>query len=160
MYVEHTNLKFVRASALALPFRDASFDVVVNVEAAHAYRDYARFFSEAARMLRPGGTFLFADHCRSSDLHLLNKHLSKVGLAGELVNITANILHACVSDGDRRRRLIRSTIPWYWRPLVRHRLEDVAALEGSRNWKRFRLADRIYAMGHFTKLPEGDRHLV
>jgi ubiquinone/menaquinone biosynthesis C-methylase UbiE len=131
VYVEHANLRFIRASALALPFPDAIFDVVVNVEAAHAYRDYTTFFSEAARILRPGGTFLFADHCQSSKLHLLNQHLSMAGLAGELVDITANILQACVSDGDRRRRLFRSAIPWYLRPLVRRRFEDAAALQGS-----------------------------
>ena len=54
-------LEFVRGDAGALPFADGSFDVVVNVEASHCYPDFARFLAEVARVLRPGGRFLYAD---------------------------------------------------------------------------------------------------
>lgn len=54
-------LEFTRGDACALPFADASFDVVVNVEASHCYPDFARFLAEVARVLRPGGRFAYAD---------------------------------------------------------------------------------------------------
>ncbi|MBV8178737.1 MAG: methyltransferase domain-containing protein [Mycobacterium sp.] len=44
-----------------LPLPDASFDAVINVEAAHAYPHLSRFLAEVARVLRPGGDFLYAD---------------------------------------------------------------------------------------------------
>src|SRR5438552_402454 len=48
-------LRFVQGDALKLPFADASFDAVINVEASHCYPDFPRFLAEVARVLRPGG---------------------------------------------------------------------------------------------------------
>jgi ubiquinone/menaquinone biosynthesis C-methylase UbiE len=54
-------LDFVQGNAESLPFADQSFDAVINVEAAVHYVDFARFLTEVARVLRPGGHFLYAD---------------------------------------------------------------------------------------------------
>jgi len=55
------NAQFVRASAEQLPFPKASFDVVTTRLAAHHFDDVARAMSEVARVLRPGGIFIFID---------------------------------------------------------------------------------------------------
>jgi ubiquinone/menaquinone biosynthesis C-methylase UbiE len=57
-------LDFVRGDAENLPFPDESFDAVINVEASHQYPDFARFLAEVARVLRPGGHFLYTDNRR------------------------------------------------------------------------------------------------
>lgn len=54
-------LKFVQGDAEKLPFPDESYDVVLNVEASHHYPNFPRFLTEVARVLRPGGHFLYAD---------------------------------------------------------------------------------------------------
>ena len=54
-------LDFIQGDAGKLPFGDESFDVVINVEASHCYPDLPRFLAEVARVLRPGGQFLYAD---------------------------------------------------------------------------------------------------
>ena len=54
-------LSFVQGDAQKLPFGDASFDAVVNVEASHCYPDFPGFLAEVARVLRPGGHLLYAD---------------------------------------------------------------------------------------------------
>ena len=54
-------LNFVHGNAEDLPFPDNSFDAVINVEASHAYPTLSKFLSEAARVLKPGGDFLYAD---------------------------------------------------------------------------------------------------
>lgn len=54
-------LDFVQGDAEDLPFADQSFDVVINVEASHHYPRLPRFLSEVARVLRPGGHFLYTD---------------------------------------------------------------------------------------------------
>ena len=57
-YGENDRLRFVEGSALDLPFPDASFDVVLNVEASNDYGDRPRFFlrgrpgAEARRRVR------------------------------------------------------------------------------------------------------------
>ena len=54
-------LTFVQGDAQRLPFPDGSFDAVINVEASHCYPDFPGFLAEVARVLRPGGHFLYAD---------------------------------------------------------------------------------------------------
>jgi ubiquinone/menaquinone biosynthesis C-methylase UbiE len=54
-------LDFVEGDAEDLPFADQSFDAVLNVEASHLYPHFPRFLSEVARVLSPGGHFLYAD---------------------------------------------------------------------------------------------------
>ena len=47
-----------RARAEDLPWRDATFDRIFCVNALHHFTDRARFFSEARRILKPGGGLL------------------------------------------------------------------------------------------------------
>ncbi|MGE2721077.1 phthiotriol/phenolphthiotriol dimycocerosates methyltransferase [Mycolicibacterium celeriflavum] len=54
-------LEFVHGDAEDLPFPAESFDVVINVESAHCYEHFDRFLAEVARVLRPGGAFLYTD---------------------------------------------------------------------------------------------------
>lgn len=54
-------LRFLSGDAQRLPFPDASFDALLNVEASHCYPDFPGFLREVARVLRPGGCFLYAD---------------------------------------------------------------------------------------------------
>jgi SAM-dependent methyltransferase len=48
-----------QADAMALPFADGEFDVVVCQFGAMFFPDKPRAFSEAHRVLKPGGTFIF-----------------------------------------------------------------------------------------------------
>jgi len=52
---------FVHGDAERLPFPDQSFDAVINVESSGAYPHFSRFLAEVARVLRPGGHFLYTD---------------------------------------------------------------------------------------------------
>jgi ubiquinone/menaquinone biosynthesis C-methylase UbiE len=61
-------LDFVHGDAEDLPFADQSFDAVVNVEASHLYPHFPRFLAEVARVLAPGGHFLYADFRRRHGL--------------------------------------------------------------------------------------------
>lgn len=56
-----TNLSTRLADVTALPYPDATFDVVTSRFSAHHYAEPARAVAEAARVLRPGGRFLLVD---------------------------------------------------------------------------------------------------
>lgn len=57
----HPRLGFVRGDAALLPFAGESFDVVTNLESSHCYPAPWLFFAEVWRILRPGGSFCYAD---------------------------------------------------------------------------------------------------
>jgi ubiquinone/menaquinone biosynthesis C-methylase UbiE len=54
-------LRFMQGDAEALPFGDAEFDVVLNIESSHNYPHPEKFFAEAVRVLKPGGYLVHAD---------------------------------------------------------------------------------------------------
>ena len=51
------NVSFVQGDVGALPFEDESFDVVLSLNAFHAFPDKEAAFRETCRVLKPGGTF-------------------------------------------------------------------------------------------------------
>ena len=69
-------LDFVHGSAEELPFADQSFDAVINIEASHCYARFPQFLAEVARVLRPGGHFLYADVRRRGDLAKWEEEMS------------------------------------------------------------------------------------
>ncbi len=54
-------VELLEASATELPFADASIDKIVSVEAAFHFPTREQFFSEAARVLKPGGVLSMVD---------------------------------------------------------------------------------------------------
>jgi SAM-dependent methyltransferase len=121
-------LAFRHADAEALPFADASFDAVVNVESAHCYPSMKRFLGEVYRCLRPGGYFLFADRCDRRHSERLRGQLRRARFSVvEERNITPNILRALDLDERRKVELIDRGVPW----LFRKAFKQFAATEGT-----------------------------
>lgn len=71
----------IQASALAVPFRDESFDIVFCDHGAMSFADPYLTVPEASRMLRPGGVFAFSmtapllDICTDPDTGELDERL-------------------------------------------------------------------------------------
>src|SRR5262249_55812722 len=76
----------LRAPAEDLPFADASFDVVVSTAVLCSVDDQPRAVRELRRVLRPGGTLLFAEHVRSDDPDLA-RHQDRMNWLSRLVTL-------------------------------------------------------------------------
>jgi SAM-dependent methyltransferase len=87
---------FFEGDAETLPFPDASFDIVTNVESSHSYPNINRFYSEVHRVLAPGGHFLYTDALGGAHLTTSIGYLQHIGFDVERQrDITANVLLSC-----------------------------------------------------------------
>lgn len=148
------NLSFATGDAEALPFPDGSFDAVVNVESSHCYGDVPKFFSEVARVLRPGGSFLFADLRDADEMDDLKRDLA--AQSGfeifEEEDITAQVAASLSIDHTRKLEQIERLAP----PRMAKMFKEFAGLQGtqifenlnSRSLLYFRFVVRKTSLGH------------
>lgn len=150
-YGTSERLNFIVGNALELPFADASFDVVLNVEASNDYPDRGQFFREVARVLKPDGVFLYTDTVRSGRQREMDEQLAAAGFTFEWDDITGNVAEACRLDSPRRRAVIRQRAPLLAKLVLGKQLDNYAAVEGSRKYQRFVDRQRLYLMTAATK---------
>jgi SAM-dependent methyltransferase len=106
-----------------------SVDVVISVESSHCYPSRPRFFEEVERILRPGGSFLFADLILSGDksegMDVVSPQLNEAGLIiEECIDIAENVLAArdAVSSSNSFRSRMRESMPLLVVPIVEESL--------------------------------------
>ena len=148
---DRPNLDFVEGSATDLPFGDASFDVVLNVEASNDYEDRQRFFREVARVLKPDGIFLYTDSFKTPQIDQMQRDLFKAGFEAEFTDVTKNVIEACRADTPRRREVVRRYAPLAARMLLGKSLANYAAMEGSTKFNAFVTGKRTYLMTAATR---------
>ncbi|MEI6713936.1 MAG: class I SAM-dependent methyltransferase [Verrucomicrobiota bacterium] len=122
------NLTFTQGDAQALPFADASLDVVLNVEASHCYPDFPGFLDEVARVLRPGGHFCYADFRFPEQIAAWETAITQAPL--ELVHkrdISAEVLRGMDLNAERSLALICAHLPKFLHSYSR----DFAGIPGS-----------------------------
>ncbi len=102
---DRPGLTFIAGDAEKLPFPEANFDVVLNVESSHCYPHMAEFLSEVHRVLKPGGLLLYADFrptapaadgaVAKDDIHDLLRQMAGAGLKiVEEEDITSEVMRA------------------------------------------------------------------
>lgn len=142
------NLAFTVGDAEHLPFPAASFDAVLNVESSHCYGHVDRFFAEAARVLRPGGFFLYTDFRAAEDVPAWHAALAVPGWERvDFEDITAAVADAMQADDARKRALIAEFI----HPRFQHLFGEFAGLVGGQMYTGFRARQILYHRFAFRK---------
>jgi ubiquinone/menaquinone biosynthesis C-methylase UbiE len=142
-------LAFEIGSAEALPFENDSFDAVLNVESSHCYGSMDGFLAEVRRVLKRGGSFLYADLREAASLEVWKDQLTRSGMKiVKEVDITANVLAALDADSDRKQTRIRKLIP---KPLLAS-FEDFAGIRGSNIYVGFQTGRLVYRCYQLQKL--------
>ena len=145
---QREGLRFVVGDAERLPFPDASFDFVVNVESSHCYGSIPAFLSEVHRVLKPGGRFACADFRDADKIANWRAQLVSSGL--RIVaerEITANVLAALDADNDRKLMLMQKHLPRSLYGLF----SDFAAVKGSLVYETFRKREMQYFLFELEK---------
>ena len=134
-------LEFVVGDAQRLPFADGSLDVVLNVEASHCYPDFPGFLAEVARVLRPGGHFLYADFRFRDQLAAWEQAIAAAPLkVVRTRGIRDEVLRGMERNAPRSEALIASRLPRFLHGLGR----DFAGVPGSRVHEALRTRELTY----------------
>ncbi|MCP5047857.1 MAG: methyltransferase domain-containing protein [bacterium] len=135
------NLDFIRGNALSLPLADNSVDVVLNVEASHGYGNFNAFIGEVARVLKPGGHFLYADFRVPAELETWESELNREEfqlMASREIN--PEVLKGMDQNSKRSNQLIAQSLPFYFRPAGR----VFAGIKGTRIYNALQNKTLIY----------------
>jgi len=102
--VNAPNAAFAQSDAAALPFADASFDLVTCRLAAHHFTDAAGAFREVARVLRPDGRLVLVDNYAPDDpsLDAFINELETLRDASHVCNHTIAGWRALLEDAELR----------------------------------------------------------
>ena len=146
-------LNYQQGDSMDMPFGDAEFDAVSNVESSHCYPDRGDFFKEVYRVLKPGGSFLFTDFtpAKSDGAIELADWESKMRAAGfgdiTSKDIRENVVRGLHADSKRRTDLIARRFPFGTRRLARL----WAGTQDSWIYDDFKTGLREYAIFHAVK---------
>jgi fatty-acid O-methyltransferase len=118
-------------------------DAVVNVESSHCYPRFDRFLAEVARVLRPGGMFLYADfrgryECAGWEAMLAGAPLRVVSWR----EINAEVSRGMERNSAQWQAMADRLVPRFLRP-SRQRPANSAIL---RNLNNERLLYRMYCL--------------
>lgn len=141
-------LEFRQGDAEDLPFADQSFDAVINIESSHLYPRFPVFLTEVARVLRPGGYFLYADARSSQEVAGWKVALANAPL--RMVSerpINAEVRRGMEKHLDRWQYVIDRATPALLRGLVRRFAPARRAYEDLRSGGSVE-----YRMYSFTKV--------
>lgn len=139
--------EFVVGRADRLAMDDATFDVVVNIEASHLYEDRKTFFAEVFRVLKPGGFFCYTDGCWAND----DCSADLAGAGFELIErreITANVIRSLDQDSARKEQLFDAMGD----AELSREYKDWGGVVGYRAYRRFVDRETLY-FSHLLKRP-------
>ena len=141
-------LDFVHGDAQSMPFPDESFDAVINVEASHSYPHFGRFLPEVARVLRPGGHFLYADF--RGYLEYDDWDAALAGMPMQMVSkreINAEVLGGLDNNSPRYLDLVGRHVPKFLQSFGRL----FAGTPGTLMYRELQRGRLSYRMYRFTK---------
>ena len=142
-------LEFIQGDAENLPFAENTFDGVINVEASHCYPNFSKFLGEVARVLRPGGHFLYADFRFRERWNEWEAALAAAPLQLQATrDINVEVLRGLAANSTRSQDLIARHLPKFLHGVGR----DFAGTKGSRIYNALTSGELSYRSYCFMKL--------
>lgn len=130
--------RFDVGDAEQLPFADASFDVVTNLESSCCYPHLERFYREVHRVLRPDGWFLYTDCLPVQRSAWAAAELEACGFVMTRDrDITSNVLRSC-------DEVARSRVSSFGESSDDAELEAFLGVPGSLNYENMRSGRSTY----------------
>lgn len=142
-------LAFLQADAGKIPFADADFDIVINVESSHCYPSMDTFLAEVHRTLRPKGHFLFTDFRHRDKMNILTDQLRNSGMAIiQSDDITRNVLTSMELYSATKLNWLKQTFP----KMLQKPLIEFGGIKGGAAYKAFETGKTVYT-SHVLQKP-------
>ena len=133
-YADQSNLEFIEGNAQDLPFEDANFDVVYNVESSHCYGDMGAFVEQAFRVLKSGGMFCWTDLRDAKTMEKLPALFESKGFEIiESADVVQEVLRALDEINETKMKAIEEKVP----NSVRRSFETFAGVKGTPVYEGF-----------------------
>ena len=133
-YADQSNLEFIEGNAQDLPFEDATFDVVYNVESSHCYGDMGTFVEQAFRVLKPGGMFCWTDLRDAKTMETIPALFESKGFEiDESADVVQEVLRALDEINETKMKAIEEKVP----NSVRRSFETFAGVKGTPVYEGF-----------------------
>jgi SAM-dependent methyltransferase len=141
---------FLIGDAESLPVPDSSIDVLLSIESACVYPHVHRFYRQAHRVLRRGGSFLYADCLDAQVVESRKAFLSCIGFhISDFRDITANVLLSCDQTAWDRYEDARRGAPLDDTSATN--LANLICVPGSRKYRKFLDGLRRYVVMELIK---------
>jgi SAM-dependent methyltransferase len=138
---------FLEGDAEMMPFADAYFQVVINIESSHSYPNLFDFYREVYRVLEPDGYFLYTDIFPSNSMEAHMSFLQELGFVCEQDrDITANVLLSCDEIANQRLQAFKNNDITIMR--------DFIGARGSRFYIEMETGLSTYRIFRFQKHPK------
>ena len=145
---QYSNLSFCVGDSEKAPFKDRSFDIVLNVESSHCYGNIPLFLKEVKRVLKPGGFFLWSDFRKTKEMPILFNSFLESGLVKiREKNITDFVINALKKMSSERKEKIKKHVPKFIQPVFM----SYAGIKGSDVYNSFIQNKLIYKSATFKK---------
>ena len=135
------NLFFKLGDAENLPFKDNTFDAVINIESSRCYGNMERFLSEVSRVVKPGGYFGWAD-LRAKDMVKETEFAFEKSNLTCIYNktITPEVINALDDIHDTKMKMINNHVPKF----LRSAFTDFAGAKNSKIYNSFKSGNAVY----------------
>ena len=135
------NLFFKLGDAENLPFKDNTFDAVINIESSHCYGNMERLLSEVSRVVKPGGYVGWAD-LRAKDMFKETEFAFEKSNLTCIYNktITPEVINALDDIHDTKMKMINNHVPKF----LRSAFTDFAGAKNSKIYNSFKSGDAVY----------------
>lgn len=140
-FYKQKGLSFTVADAHNLPFKENSFDIVINIESAHLYKDKPRFFKQVFRVLKPKGYFLLADLIPKTAVKQMSTLIKSRGFKlMDSENITKKVVPALDYDNEQKLKMIKQEVPF----LLQKAMQVFSGVKGSPKYNSFLKGTNTY----------------
>ncbi|CAM4446496.1 SAM-dependent methyltransferase [Paenibacillus endophyticus] len=140
------NVYFCIGDAEMLPIGNACCDIVLVIEAADLFPNINRFYDEVYRVLKPGGTFVFADDLPLFKFEEGERYLRGLGFDfAFLKDITENVLLSSDLAGKRRYSTLQREDG------MKDAVHETIGLPGTRIYDEMREGTRQYKLARLVK---------